>query len=675
MMMKRVLYWLFLFLFITSFKYINISSADLLMQFDNQMRIKISSLDTSTNKYYNGFYSSDKLISRELSITDFKLISVDKKKIDHNIVFHITGIYNQNGFDIEKQVYIISNPLFKNMLFIQSKYINKGNKKLTVTSWESNKIRIKPTQLNNPIWSLQMSSTSNREDWILPIKPGFYQKNYMGMNNSDYGGGISVVDLWRKDSGIMIGLVETTLKLVSLPVEWVQYSDYATTGIHYNYDNPLIFQKGDTITTYKSFIEIHKGDFFDPLRQYSNYMQTQGIKLHESEDEAYEPVWCAWGYGRSFTIDEIINTLPKVKELGFKWVDVDDGYQEAIGDWTPNKRFIHGDQDMIRLSNAIHQYGLKAKIWWTPFSAVPCSNLLKNHPEMQLLTKDGTPEFITWWNSYYLSMSNSQVKKMSSELVKKFLKTWNFDGLKLDGQFMNGCPPDYNPDSGLNDPDQSIEKLPLFFDDIYKTSMVYKPDAVIQFCPCGCATNFFIMPYFNQAVASDPTSSWQIRLKGKVYRAIFKKIAYYGDHIELSDNGNDFASQVGIGAVVGSKFTYPKDNSDVKESLLLTPEKEKLYKKWVNIYNNKMLSKGTYLNLYDIAFDLPETHVIQKGDTMFYAFFSKNWKGKIKLRGLLKNKLYNVCEYTTLSNNTYRINGSYPYINVKFKGSYLIEVY
>jgi NAD(P)-dependent dehydrogenase (short-subunit alcohol dehydrogenase family) len=45
--------------------------------------------------------------------------------------------------------------------------------------------------------------------------------------------------------------------------------------------------------------------------------------------------------------------------------------------------------------------------------------------------------------------------------------------------------------------------------------------------------------------------------------------------------------------------------------------------------------KGEYLGqLYDIGFDVPETHAIRNGKTMYYAFFAKQWKGTVKLRGL-----------------------------------------
>ena len=109
---------------------------------------------------------------------------------------------------------------------------------------------------------------------------------------------------------------------------------------------------------------------------------------------------------------------------------------------------------------------------------------------------------------------------------------------------------------------------------------------------------------------------------------------------------NDFATQVGIGAVLGTKFTWPKDNPYATEGkFVLTPEKEKIWKKWISIYNQKMLPNGNYLGaLYDIGYDKPEAHVIQKTDTLFYAFYNPDWKGEVELRGL-GNGDYRVVDY------------------------------
>ncbi len=654
-----------------------IKSGDLELQLNKEMKIKINSLNAETAEFFTDFSVSDELITQETIFDEFELKEVEKTESNGDIIYSLVGESDKDGFKITKHQKISVLKDFPNMLVFDTYYVNKGNMELTVKEWKNHQINIKNRSENEEIWSFQPSSTNERKDWILPVTPGFYQKNYLGMNNSDYGGGIPMVNLWRKDGGIAIGIVENTLKMVSMPVEWVKYQDYATMALQYEYETPQKFLKNDTIHTYSSFISIHNGDFFNPLNQFSEYMQKEkNIEFPATQPESYEPVWCAWGYERTFTIDEIIGTLPKVKELGFKWVDVDDGFQIAEGDWDTNSRFPNGDKDMRRLTDEIHKYGLKAKLWWAPLAADPGTNLLKNNPEVLLLTDEWIPRNISWWDSYYLSPVNPATKEYTDNLLKRFLVTWNFDGLKLDGQHLNMCPPDHNPKSNLENPIQAAEQLPTYFKQIFDTAQSYKSYSVIQNCPCGCAINFFNIPYMNQAVASDPTSSFQIRLKGKAYRAIKQDLAYYADHVELSNDGNDFGTQIGIGGVIGSKFTYPKDNPNVKTSYLLTPEKEQLYKKWVGIYNEKMISKGTYLNLYDIAYDKPETHVLEKNNKLYYAFYAENWDGKpIELRGLDANKNYTVCEYTTDDKKTYTIEGKNPIITPKFSRNYLIEVY
>jgi alpha-galactosidase len=259
-------------------------------------------------------------------------------------------------------------------------------------------------------------------------------------------------------------------------------------------------------------------------------------------------------------------------------------------------------------------------------------------------------------------------------VLKMFLKDWNYDGLKMDGGFLNAVPPDYNPVHKLKYPEQSFENLPLFFQMIYETAKSYKPNAVLQICPCGAAMSFFTMPWTNQTVASDPASSWQMRLKGKTYKALLGKTAYYGDHVEVSDGGNDFASQIGIGAVLGTRFTWPKDNPYATEGkFVLTAENEVIWKKWIKIYNQKMLPTGNYLGgLYDIGYDKPEAHVIQKADTLFYAFYAKSWEGKIQLRGLAKGS-YSVRDY--VNDVGYgKVNGPDCSINADFTRSLLLQV-
>ena len=550
-------------------------------------------------------------------------------------------------------------------------FVNNGSKPVKVSAIETSPISIN----GDNVWALVPTSTAEREDWVQKIEKGFSKRNYLGMNGADYGGGIPMVCLWTADECVSVGLAEPCLKLASMPVK--RRGNITKASIRQDFNNPVVLAPGDTLKALKQFVMSGRGDFFKPLSAFAQYMKdAYGYEAPVSPADAYEPVWCAWGYERTFTVDEVIGTLPKVVELGFKWVDVDDGYQICEGDWTANDRI--GPDGMRRMTDAIHAAGLKAKLWWAPMAADPESSLAKEHPELLLVQKDGTHEDISWWDSWYLSPVNPYTWKYTEDLVDMFLNDWGFDGFKLDGQHLNLSAPDYNPASGLAYPEEVCERHPEFFKHIYDRAQADKPGAVVQICPCGCAINFFYTPYMNQAVASDPESSAQIRQKRKVIAAMCPDLAYYADHVELSDGGLDFASQIGVGGIIGTKFTWPKPNPDATQcgGSLLTPEKEELLRKWVPIYTEKMLSRGKYRGeLYTYGIDFPEAHVIEKDGAMYYAFYAKSWKGQpIKLRGLNPTKSYTVTEYTRDIPLTYFIDGSDPVINPKFEGNYLIEV-
>jgi alpha-galactosidase len=537
---------------------------------------------------------------------------------------------------------------FPSTLVVRVNYTNTSDKPLPVNGWSVCRLQVNSAGDDPAFWSFQGQSTEERDDWLLPVGDGFFQQNYMGMNNSDYGGGVPAVCLWRRDAGVMIGHLEPNPILVSLPVEKKAGNDYATVAIEKVYDSPFALQPGQSLTTCESFISFFTGDCFSALRNYAGLLEAQGVVMPESEPAAFEPAWCAWGYERQFTLAEIIGTLPKVSELGFKWATLDDGYQIAEGDWElTSKRFPRGDADMRALVDKIHSYGMKAELWWAPLAADPGTSFLKKYPDSIIRDKDGKPQDITWWDSWYLSPVDADVIREQKALVEKFIGDWGFDGLKLDGQHMNAVAPDYSPAHHPDDPEKDVREMPTFFKMIFETARGIKPHAVLQFCPCGDCFSVYHLPYVNKTVSSDPESSWQIRTKGYVLRALAPRTAYYGDHIELSDGGNDFPTQLGIGAVLGTKFTWPKDNPHVRHSYLLTPEKEALLRNALDIYNTKRLSEGELVpGLYDVGYDFPETYVIRKDGMLHYAFYTRGPQVKqVELRGLEKGRTYQITDY------------------------------
>ncbi len=173
-------------------------------------------------------------------------------------------------------------------------------------------------------------------------------------------------------------------------------------------------------------------------------------------------------------------------------------------------------------------------------------------------------------------------------------------------------------------------------------------------------------------VASDPHNSWQVRTKGRTLKALHgDSTAYFGDHVELSDGRQDFASTVGIGGVPGTQFTWPPGSAQ-RSRLDLTPEKEVIWQKWINLYKKMMPSRGEYLgDLYDIGFDRPEVHAIRKSGKMYYAFYAPEWSGRIELRGLEANS-YAVTDYEN-DKELGTVRGPVGALDVRFQKHLLLE--
>jgi alpha-galactosidase len=651
---------------------IQLQSPSLRIEFDQRMRSRVVARFDGKEIPLGPFSASETVKGNQRSWQDFAVASQTRERV--------TDIYGNGekltvtGFSggLRKNVSVTIYDEFPTVAVFDVSYTNSGKLPLKIIEWDNNSYAIdaQSGSAKTPFWSFQSGSYERRPNWLVPLHAGFSQQNYLGMNASDYGGGTPIIDVWRKDVGIGVGHLELRPRLVSLPVS-MPNTRQAQVRVQYRHDQSL--QAGESFHTFRTFVAVHKGDYFQTLLTYRRFMLKQGFQMAKAPDSAFGAIWCAWGYGRDFKPQQVYDTLPTVKRMGFTWVTLDDGWQNNYGDWQLNpKKFPHGDADIKAMVDRIHQEGFKAQLWWSPLSAVPDSKLLRDEPDLALKNRDGSRRKISWWNSYYLCPANSRVVEYHKELVRKILVDWGFDGLKLDGQHMNGVPACYNPAHHHKRPEDSVEALPDFFREIYDTAQKVKPGSLVEFCPCGTAYSFFTMPHFNMSVASDPTSSFQVRSKGKTIKGLMgDDVPYFGDHVELSDNHDDFASTLGIGGVVGTQFVLPS-LAEKHGQFDLTPDREKSFKKWLELYREKGLSRGQYLGtLYDIGFDLPEAHVIRKDKKMYYAFFAGNWKGAVELRGL-EDRSYHVVDYVE-GKDFGMVRGPVAHLSANFSKHLLLE--
>lgn len=532
---------------------------------------------------------------------------------------------------LEKTVTLTLYDRYPGFVLQRVTYRNTGKQALEIEGWGNGAHMLKDD--GRGFWSWSGSSHEDRRDWVQPVKAGFNQANFMGMNGADYGSGTPIVDVWRPDAGLAVGHVELAPKLVSLPL--VGTAQGAAVAV--DMDDKQTLAAGGQLSTFETFLAVHKGDFFSTLESYRALMTDRGLGSPVRRAGSYESIWCAWGYGREVSVAEVKGAMPKAAELGLKWTVLDDGWQKAIGDWTPTTtKYPGGDADIKALVRMIKDAGMRPRLWLAPLAAAPGSDLLHNHSDMLLRGPNGEPQLVSFWNSFTLCPAYAPTVEWAKQVMTRIIGDWGFDGVKIDGQHLNGVAPCYNPDHHHAHPTDSVEGLQNFWKAVYDTVHAINPNAVVEICPCGDSYAYYNFPYMDQAPASDPSSSFQVRLKGKSLKALMGPAApFAGDHVELSDGGDDFASTVGIGAIVSTKFTWPGEGHGESTNVRLTPEKEVVWRKWIKLYSDKMLPLGRYRGeLYDMGFDKPEGHAIEKDGRLYYAFFAKDWNGAIELRGL-----------------------------------------
>ncbi|HUO28560.1 MAG TPA: glycoside hydrolase family 36 protein [Bryobacteraceae bacterium] len=640
------------------------------IDFDGNMHSRVVAALAGHAHVIGDFTPSEVIVVSGREIDDFLLQAQKREAVRDRFGSGFRTLLTGVAPSLKKTVAVTVYDAFPAVAIFEVAYTNTGASDLLVNGWTNQHYSISAggAATSPAFWSYQSGSYEKRPDWVLPLKPGFRQENFLGMNAPDYGGGTPVVDVWRRDAGIAVGHLEMAPKLVSLPVT-EDGRDRAAVAVTFQQDQML--KPGETLKTFRTFAVVHEGDYFRALRDYRDLMMAQGVRFDRSPDSAFEPIWCAWGYGRKCTPSQVYGALPMVKKLGFTWVTLDDGWQTTQGDWhLQPRKYPNGDADMRAFVARIHAEGFKAQLWWAPLAADPGSDIVQKHPQWLLLDKDGRRQKISYWNSWYLCPADPEVIAYHQAIVAKVIGEWGFDGLKLDGQHMNGAPPCYNPAHKHARPEDSVEGMPRFFEALYEAARHAKPDALVEFCPCGTAYSFFTLPFLNMSVASDPESAWQVRTKGKTLKALAgDQVAYFGDHVDMYKD--DFASAIGVGGVVGTNFTWPEGSAGRKRGDL-TPVREQEFAKWIRIYKEKMLSRGEYLGtLYDIGFDRPEAHAVRKGGNMYYAFYAPEWSGPITLRGL-SQRAYRVTGYAE-GKDFGTVHGPAATLHVQFQKHLLLE--
>src|SRR6202040_1507191 len=155
---------------------------------------------------------------------------------------------------IEKEISVVLYERFPGLALLSVAYRNIATAPVGIAGWVSGAHILKPSSGEAPgYWSFSGASYPDRRDWVQPVSAEFDQRNFMGMNASDYGGGTPVVDVWRRDFGLAVGHVETVPKLVALPLT----ATTAGARIAVECDCAVALAPGESFSTFETFVAVH----------------------------------------------------------------------------------------------------------------------------------------------------------------------------------------------------------------------------------------------------------------------------------------------------------------------------------------------------------------------------------------------------------------------------------
>jgi alpha-galactosidase len=152
-------------------------------------------------------------------------------------------------------------------------------------------------------------------------------------------------------------------------------------------------------------------------------------------------MWTHWyQYFHDISEQRLLSTLDGLLEnqevFPCRVVELDDGYQQAWGDWTTtNSKFPHG---LPWLAEEVRKKGFIPGLWLAPFAVQSKSDLAKAHPDWLAKNERGKPASAGFLYNMFihpLDLTHPGVLKHLRDLAHQLAQEWGYGMLKID--FLN----------------------------------------------------------------------------------------------------------------------------------------------------------------------------------------------------------------------------------------------
>lgn len=164
------------------------------------------------------------------------------------------------------------------------------------------------------------------------------------------------------------------------------------------------------------------------------------IKLPETPPRG----WCSWvAYAGNVTGAGVLENARAAKDRApwLKYIQIDGGYMERLGDWfTPSAAFGGSVKDTLL---RVKELGLEPGLWLAPFIAERQSEVLARHPKWFVQDEAGAPlaaDRVTFggWKRppwFVLDGTNPEVQEHLERVLRTLHEEWGSTYFKLDANF------------------------------------------------------------------------------------------------------------------------------------------------------------------------------------------------------------------------------------------------
>jgi alpha-galactosidase len=598
---------------------------------------------------------------KDFELRDRQMMNIDVPQFGKGIRLILTGIHG----GVEKTMFIEMYETYPDVAVSWCSYKNLTDTTLYIDHVYYNYYRL-DRKLTNPeaesysFHYLQPLNKAWGETWTnLEVGPAIDEDFIIPGTGSNYSG-IPFLDVWGAELGMAIFHVEGIPRLLHILLKAREDHKldmgFKTKPTDTFSQFPDRILPGESITTWKSAVCLHKGDFFNGASRFGEFLDgalkkvgRKGL-IRNYPEQAYEPYWKTWGMNsldgtQYFTLEQVRNKMNELADDGFKAIMLDAGWNKDKGLWDLDPDKFSSERKMIDFVKEAHtpQWGssknhsFKVYLW---FDLLGVDTL--NSITFPFLVKNEEGSLYNSIQSLYAFCPSfpGTIQYIHDSLIDRIINKWDVDGLYSDLEDQNPLP---CYAMAHNHPFifENVESNYLAFQRLFDGIMTLKPTTGwISQCACASVHDVYQYPYYFFEDASDPVNNKQVRWRVRWIKAVRGPTAPAGDGYVDKMNYDQKAGEPAQSVAIGSVITSVRWNVEELGGA-------EHVKKWMDLYFSEGLSSGEYLGLYDIAYEKPEGYVIRKEDgSFYYAFIDEQpFDENIELRGLTPYVRYQMFDY------------------------------